>query len=151
MSKLQVSSRLAVHAQSEDSHSTVNMNRPPTRRYENTYHVGPDPCQEFSSPMVQRVCADILEATLETVQKYDKAEMGRLAVRLTATIKQAVKELNFPRYKIICNVIIGEQKQQGFQVVSRCVWDEKIDNYACAMYKTDVLYAVAIVHGIYFD
>ena len=147
MSKF-VPSRTALHAGSEDSSAAA---RPPTRRYENTYHTDPDPGNEFSACTVKTVCQDVLTATLDNVKTYDANDMARLALKLTATVKQAVKELNFPRYKFVVQVLVGENRNQGFQIASRCVWNDKLDSFACAEYKSDILCAVVIVHGIYYE
>ena len=39
-------------------------------------------------------------------------------------------ELNHTRYKIIVQVLIGEQKGEGLRIATRCLWDPEADNYA---------------------
>jgi len=39
---------------------------------------------------------------------YDHKECEKLAKELSSTIKEAVKHLNIPRYKIIVQTVIGE-------------------------------------------
>ena len=52
------------------------------------------------------------------------------------TIKKRVKEECFiPRYKLVCQVVLGEMKDQGVRVTSRCLWDPDSDNYASAYFK----------------
>ena len=42
--------------------------------------------------------------------------------------------MNIPRYKIIVQVTIGELKDQGIRVASRCLWDVATDNYTSVSY-----------------
>lgn len=39
-------------------------------------------------------------------------------------------ELNYSRYKIIAQVLIGEQRGEGVRMATRCLWDAEADNYA---------------------
>ena len=41
-----------------------------------------------------------------------------------------VLELNYSRYKIIAQVLIGEQRGEGVRMATRCLWDAEADNYA---------------------
>ena len=36
----------------------------------------------------------------------------------------------------ICQVVIGEAAGQGMRVVSKCLWDTNVDNWASFSYKT---------------
>ena len=40
-----------------------------------------------------------------------------------------------PRYKIVCQVTLGQRKDQGMRFCSRCLWDTNTDNYATASFK----------------
>ena len=43
--------------------------------------------------------------------------------------------LNIPRFKVIVQTVIGQMKDQGIRVASRCLWDTSTDNYASVSYK----------------
>jgi hypothetical protein len=59
--------------------------------------------------------------------------------------------LNFPRYKIIVQTTVGQQKQQGVRVVSRCLWDVDVDNCSSYTYQSDTLWATVMVFGLYVE
>lgn len=60
--------------------------------------------------------------------------------------------LNFiRRFKFVCNVTLVENSMQGFCAMYRCLWDKKFDKTAIYVYETPNLYAIATVHGLYFD
>ena len=43
--------------------------------------------------------------------------------------------LRIPRYKVVVHVTLGELREQGIRVASRCLWDASTDNYASAGFK----------------
>lgn len=74
-----------------------------------------------------------------------------IAKDLSSEIKDRIKSLNFPRFKLVCNVIIMENKGQGVHVTSRSVWNADTDNFASYTFKNPSLIATAYVHGVYFE
>jgi len=40
-----------------------------------------------------------------------------------------------PRYKIIVQGTLGQMKDQGVRVASRCLWDTSVDNYASTTFS----------------
>lgn len=122
----------------------------PKVRLENTYKMNPDDGTEFSSCRVQREVYKTLENYLGDIA-YDPERCSKLCLDLSVLVKNRVKALGFPRYKILSNVIIGQCKEQGIQTASRCVWDDKNDTFAYAVYKNASLFAIGIVHGVYYE
>jgi hypothetical protein len=70
---------------------------------------------------------------------------------LVTAIKARTKTCNFLRYKLVCNVLIMENKGQGSQVVSRGLLNTDTDSFATYTYRNSSLIAVAHVHGLYFE
>ncbi|KAJ8315656.1 hypothetical protein KUTeg_007806 [Tegillarca granosa] len=122
----------------------------PKVRMENTYKMKPDEDKQFSSNRVQTTVSDVLEEYLEDV-KYDPITCSRLVCDISQDIKSRVKDLNFIRYKIVVNVIIGQCSEQGLEVASRCVWDSKTDTYTTVTYKNRSLFAIALIHGLFLE
>jgi hypothetical protein len=122
----------------------------PKIRMENTYKMAPDEDSTFLPWKVQNTVKDIFQEQLKGVS-YDDKTASKLCCDLAQIIRNKVRNMEFPRYKIICNVIIGQCSEQGLEVASRCLWDSKSDNYACIEYKNHSLFAIAMVHGIFFE
>lgn len=59
--------------------------------------------------------------------------------------------MNFPRYKIIVQTVVGQQKQQGIRVASRCLWDTATDSVSSFTYNSDSLWATVMVFGLYVE
>jgi hypothetical protein len=47
--------------------------------------------------------------------------------------------------------MVGQQKQQGVRVVSRCLWDTDTDSCSSYTYNSDTLWATVMVFGLYVE
>lgn len=79
-------------------------------------------------------------------------EFESLSKNIADKIKEQIKcKLSIPRYKLVTQVTIGQSKDQGVSISSRCLWDTATDNYATASFKNQHIWASAIVFGIYTE
>ena len=46
-----------------------------------------------------------------------------------------IADLKYPRYKIVVQCVVGQNKAQGVRVASRCLWDASTDNFASFSFK----------------
>ncbi len=84
------------------------------------------------------------------------ADFGDEFEALSKDISNKIKDnckttLALPRYKLIVQVSIGQMKDQGVRVTSRCLWETSTDNYAAATFQNQHIWASAIVFGLYTD
>ncbi|NXW54530.1 TC1D4 protein, partial [Eurystomus gularis] len=119
-------------------------------RLENTYRMGPDEGCKFNAWRVQRVLEGVLASTLGTML-YSPQGSASLAQSLVELLQSQAKEVVPPRYKLVCQVLLGQQGQQSLLVASRALWDPESDSFASATFSNASLFAVAIVHGVYFE
>jgi hypothetical protein len=119
-------------------------------KMENTYKMIPDDGTQFSTPKVRKEIYKVFENYLGDVT-YDPIRCAKMCLDLSVLVKDKIKGLDFPRYKIISNVIIGQCNDQGLESASRSIWDAKNDNFAYVVYTNTSLFAIGIVHGIYFE
>ncbi|KFV39041.1 Tctex1 domain-containing protein 2, partial [Tyto alba] len=66
----------------------------------------------FKSSTVKECIHAILKEKLDSVQ-YIPEEMPQLTQSLSETIKDRLKEEGFDRYKMVVQVVIGEQRGEG--------------------------------------
>lgn len=118
--------------------------------YENTYKTQPDEGCKFNASQIQHILESILTNHLHDVV-YNPPNSGQLAHNLSDLIRYRVKDMISSRYKLVCNVFLGQQANQGLRIASRCLWDVENDNFASATYANSSLFAVATVHGLYFE
>src|SRR6218665_1679939 len=132
------------------SHRTEGSMLKPSATPENTYRLGPSPGDEFNQEEVENVLKDVLSAFLNE-ESYTYDNCSQMSLNLTDVIRRRLKEMNFPRFRFVCQVIIGEDKHQGIEYASRCIWDGQTDNYANVCYRKGNLFAVATVFAVYFE
>lgn len=116
--------------------------------YENTYRL--QPCKKFRPVQVQTVIETAFRELLEE-KVYDRHAAKQWTVALCDAIKEKVKLLDFPRFKIVCFVSIGQRDRQDVHIGSRCLWNKTFDGFASGAYSNRSLYAVGVVYAVYFE
>ncbi|KAM4721998.1 dynein light chain Tctex-type 4 [Rhinophrynus dorsalis] len=119
-------------------------------QYENTYKTNPDQDCRFNPCRVQKILDSTLSSYLRDT-KYNPLTSGQLTQSLSDLIRSKLKDHIPSRYKIVCNVFLGQMGQQGVNVASRSLWDPQNDNFASCTYTNSSLFAVAMVHGLYYE
>ncbi|CAL1537054.1 unnamed protein product [Lymnaea stagnalis] len=117
---------------------------------ENTFRLGPHPEETFKSEKVQVVLGDVLGRYLRHF-KYTPDDSKQMCLAISSEIKSRVKGLGFPRYKIVSQVIIFQNKGQGSEVCSRCIWSQGTDSFASDTFKNGQFVCVANVHAVYCE
>ncbi|XP_046839667.1 dynein light chain Tctex-type 5-B-like [Xenia sp. Carnegie-2017] len=131
---------------SSGRHPVHSMGKP-KRIYQNTYKTEPD--RRFEVSTVKTIIEQTLSTLGDTI--YESGRCRELCKNLSRLIEERVKQQKYKRYKIVCFVTIGELRNQGLHVVSRCVWDGEKDNFATAAYENSSILAVGTVYGVYMD
>nr|DBA17731.1 TPA: hypothetical protein GDO54_016059 [Pyxicephalus adspersus] len=119
-------------------------------QYENTYRTGPDQGCRFNPGRAQNVLEAVLRNYLADTN-YSAITGGQLGQNLSDLIRGKMKEHCPPRYKMVCNVVLGQMGNQGLRVASRSLWDPQNDNFVSATYSNATLFAVAMVHVFYYE
>lgn len=114
-----------------------------------TYIIRPNHQHKFRRAVVKECIREIVRERLSEVQ-YDPNEVPELSRSLADCIRDKVKNAGFDRYKLVVQVVIGEQRGQGVKMSSRCLWDADSDNYAEDVYMNDSLFCTVAVFGSYF-
>jgi hypothetical protein len=120
------------------------------KTYEPTYRVKPYDEKKFSPSLVAKACEEVVCAALAG-KAWNGEEEAVWAVDITDQIKDRVRAMGFDRYKIVCQVVLGQNKQQGVRVASRCLWDTETDNFASYTFDSDAMFCTAMVFGCYTE
>ena len=110
-----------------------------------TYQIGPR--KEFSAYQVRK----IIQETFESTFNDDHIILSRSALckSLTEAIKMKTRRMNYDRYRLIVHVYLCSKDNVTLSITSRCVWDDKVDNYADYQLEMKDFYVMGIVYGIY--
>lgn len=92
----------------------------------------------------------VLQDQLEN-KEYSAELAAQKCKELADMIKQRVKAEGYRRHKLVSLVTIIENKNAALSMGSRCVWNDKFDNYADGTFKNNSLYAVGCLYGIYSE
>ncbi|CAE8588161.1 unnamed protein product, partial [Polarella glacialis] len=133
-----------------DSRSITMGDQHQVHVWENTYIMQPKESEKFFPSKVSACIERVMEDYLKD-KEYGAEDAKIWTLDLSNEIKAAVKELNVPRYKIIVQVVIGEQASQGIRVASKCLWDVSSDNWASYTFQNQSLFAVGMVFGCYYE
>lgn len=98
-------------------------------------------------PGMREIIRETLSKKLEMVS-YDVDVCQNAVKDLSEMIKSKLKDFKLERHKIIVQVMIAEQKNQGLQLVNKCFWDQKTDVCVVEQFKNDSLFCVVVVYVI---
>ncbi|XP_028300845.1 dynein light chain Tctex-type protein 2B isoform X2 [Gouania willdenowi] len=113
------------------------------------YIIRPNHRHKFKPAVVRECIREIVRERLSAA-KYDPKEVSEQSRSLADCVRDKVKCAGFDRYKLVVQVVIGEQRGQGVKMMSRCLWDADTDNYAEDVFFNDSLFCVVTVFGIYY-
>uniref|UniRef100_A0A3P9HXX9 Tctex1 domain containing 2 n=1 Tax=Oryzias latipes TaxID=8090 RepID=A0A3P9HXX9_ORYLA len=97
-----------------------------------TYLIRPDYQKKFKPAIVKEFVHEIVRERLSGV-KYEPEKIPETCSSLFLI------GLGIDKYKIIVQVMIGEQRGQGVKMCSRFFWDADTDNYAEDVFMNPVL------------
>jgi len=112
---------------------------------EPTYELGPSEKEKFNRKAVEDIVSNLFEEKLKGVV-YDDEKAKALTLMISNEVKGRIKEeLQYPRYKIVVQTVIGQVKDQGAYVTSRCLWDHEKDNYASQWFQNVSFFLIRII------
>ncbi|KAM6921318.1 dynein light chain Tctex-type protein 2B isoform 1-T1 [Xenentodon cancila] len=113
-----------------------------------TYLIRPNYQHKFKPAIVKECIREIVREQLSGVQ-YDPEKVPELTRSLADCVKDKVKDAGFDKYKLVIQVVIGEQRGQGVKMSSKCLWDTDTDSCAEDVFMNDSLFCVVTVFGSY--
>lgn len=119
-------------------------------RYENSYRT--DPVKLFPYYKAKSIMYSILQSSLEGIESYDPSQCAQLVTELCVKIRNTIRDMKIPRYRIMCIVHIGQKESHGgLMVGSRCIWNSEHDTFTSTHYSNSCIYAAAIMFAVYLE
>ncbi|CAM9140003.1 unnamed protein product [Ascophyllum nodosum] len=115
-----------------------------------TYITKPSEDEKFYPSEVKAIAEKAVRGELQD-KEYDVEEAKEWSLNIADMIREGIKTLKVPRYKIVVQVTTGEMKDQGVRVASRCLWDTATDNYASVQFRNQSLWCSAMIFGLYTE
>lgn len=104
--------------------------------------------EKFKPSKAKEIIATVLKARLSGVT-YHADNTSTWAREIADEVKAKLKEENWPRYKYVVQVFIGEQRGEGVRLASKCFWDARTDLSAHDSFANESIFCVAAVFGVY--
>ena len=120
------------------------------RGHENTYSIAPKRSEKFPVGKVKAMIKEVLKEKLED-KTYQADHTSSWTKDISDEVKNRLKELGLPRYKLMVQTLIGERRGQGVRMGSRCFWDSNTDNSASESFNNSSLFAVVVAYGVYLN
>lgn len=116
-----------------------------------TYRMEPEEVERFY-PSKAKAIADKIIADELNDAVYDEEDAKNWSIIISDKIRESVNEsLENSRFKIIVQTTIGQMRDQGIRIASRCLWDPTTDNYASCSYTNETLFCSALIFALYTD
>lgn len=116
-----------------------------------TYRMEPEEIERFY-PSKAKAIAEKIAAEELNGQVYDEEDAKIWSLNISDKVREAVStSIPNSRYKIVVQTILGQIKDQGIRVASRCLWDPTTDNYTSATYKNQTLFCNVLIFALYTD
>ncbi|EDV23102.1 Tctex1 domain-containing protein 1-B [Trichoplax sp. H2] len=110
-----------------------------------------EPRHKFKVDEVNGIIYDVLADHLKD-RSYSSIHGGQLSIEMSQTIQNEVKlRQKLERYKIVTSIWLGQNRGQGTNVASRCLWNSDFDNYASATFTNETIFAIGLVFATYVD
>uniref|UniRef100_A0A7S3GHW7 Uncharacterized protein n=1 Tax=Palpitomonas bilix TaxID=652834 RepID=A0A7S3GHW7_9EUKA len=117
---------------------------------EKTFKTKPELRETFKVEEAKEVITSVLKDRLGD-QKYSSEDASRWTKEISDDIKSRIKDAGYSmRYKIIVQVIIGEQRGEGVKVGCRCFWDSNTDRVATETFINESIFCVASAWAVYY-
>jgi hypothetical protein len=133
------------------SHSLIRSgyNRRPGR-YENTYRMEPPNGHKLDLIRIRHIATSVIETAIAGYI-YDGNQAREFTGVLAERIRSQMQQLPFPRYKIVTQVSIGQNKSQHLLIASRCLWDPKLDHHVTITKEILNAYITATIFFVYTE
>jgi len=112
------------------------------------FSLRPNHRKKFRPAQVKDTVRKVLVEKLKD-QDYIPDTVQGTCKEIADQVREQLRVLDFEGYKLIVNVVIGEQRGEGLKLGCRCFWDMDTDNYAEETFINTSLFAVVTVFGIY--
>ncbi|KAL7689393.1 putative Tctex-1-like superfamily protein [Plasmopara halstedii] len=116
-----------------------------------TYVMAPTEDERFRRKRVCNIISECMTKELDG-KKFVESNCKDWSTTIADAVKARIHaECNFPRYKIVVQTFVGQQKLQDIRITSRCLWDNDHDNHASAVFNSESIWATCVVFGFYAD
>ncbi|XP_054710111.1 dynein light chain Tctex-type protein 2B-like [Uloborus diversus] len=106
------------------------------------------PTAAIKRTVIEETATRILGKYL-TDKEYSSLDPKHVAIRIAANIRENVRKMGYERYRIVCEVSIGEKCDQDVAMTFLCLWKHEFDHYVTVTFDGEDFFATALIFFIY--
>ena len=110
----------------------------------------PEPGTKFLRRDVEKVIGEIVTGYVGD-KPYVSSEAMAMSREMATQIQDRVASMKYIRYKVVVQVFVTENCNQGMRIASRCLWDPENDGFAEFNHSTKHMHVTALVFGLYWE
>ncbi|XP_015913013.1 dynein light chain Tctex-type protein 2B-like [Parasteatoda tepidariorum] len=111
-----------------------------------TYQLKPD--VTINRQQINVKAKSILKKFLAN-KTYSEIDMKDYSQRISVALREELKNMGLNRYRIVCQVTIGEKLNQDVVMTFLCLWKHDFDHYVVANYDNETFFATAVIFIVY--
>mmetsp|Transcript_13334 Transcript_13334/g.14452 ORF Transcript_13334/g.14452 Transcript_13334/m.14452 type:complete len:130 (+) Transcript_13334:61-450(+) len=116
-----------------------------------TFRMEPEEHERFYPSKAKQIAERIISEELNGTV-YEEEDAKNWSLNISDKVREAVCEsLGKSRFKIVVQTTIGQLRDQGIRIASRCLWDPNTDNYASVKYSNSTLFCSCLIFALYTD
>jgi hypothetical protein len=127
----------------EHTHKNTSSNKDHSEQDNSAFHLP-------KITKIRETIRELLQKKLDFMV-YDNDIVQNTAKDFSELIKNSLKEKKLGRYKFIVQTIIGEQKNQGMQLVNKCFWDQNTDICITEQFQNDNIFCIVLVYALFVN
>ncbi|CAF1172363.1 unnamed protein product [Rotaria sp. Silwood1] len=104
----------------------------------------------FNNNEVKEMLEQLIQQTIDQQNEYDCDKCTQLSKDLSQIIKDAMKSLNYEKYKYVIQVVLGQCQDDNLMMTCRCLWDIETDNYVSCVYSNTKIFCAVAVFGLLY-
>lgn len=104
----------------------------------------------FNKVEVREMLEHLIEPMIDRQSDYDSHQCTQLSKDLSRLIKDAMKTLNYDRYKYVIQVVLGQSNEENLMMTCRCLWDIDQDNYVSYVYSNRKVFCAVTVFALFY-
>ncbi|XP_072172643.1 uncharacterized protein [Diadema setosum] len=122
----------------------------------NTYQLQPRHNFHSREGRIRDMVDDFLEGTLSNLAgargiPASPEDAAGAAAALSEAIKEQLKLMNLPRYKIVCLATVAPRSGQDLVSGSRCLWDAETDGFVSVTRQNKQWFGEVTVYAVYME
>lgn len=104
----------------------------------------------FDKIEVKQLIENLVDPILDRQNEYESHQFTQLSKDLSRLIKDAMKTLNYDRYKYVIQVVLGQSTDENLMMTCRCLWDIDQDNYLSYVYSNRKIFCAVTIFALFY-